>query len=621
MLLDVLFIFCKLNRDIGYRQGMHEVVAPILWAISRDAIDPESLDASSLNTATSNELAIDCLSAQYVEHDTFILFSIVMQTVKSFYELGNHDQSATSPAPNGSPIVERSRRIHEQYLRAADLELAEHLTAIEVLPQIFLIRWIRLLFGREFPFEDLLCLWDALFAEDPTLDLVDLVCVSMLLRIRWQCKPADTQAILKGRLTHLLVIEADYSAALTLLLRYPPPVQPNGPPSFIADAIYLRENPLPDGGAHIISKYSTHIPLHPADDSTGLRVFSKRSMKKGRKVKGRPTKSRKPASSNATPVKFLKDQGGVEGIIQEAARGIYTRGEKWGVTKALRGAVQGLQSGSGAATRLAEGLRSSLDDAKNVADNPEHLLAKIRAFEQRNQGLARLLENAMEELWVQQRRYSKEGTDDAADLLSIAIAKVQFVQVYLENSTMPLPSDAATLVPANRPESALSAPATTGEETTETSNAVTTTLEPEVAPRDSPAPMDGASMSASSSPVAQPDPTSPPEQPTTSVDPSALAIAVPNQLGLSPFHQSRPSLAHSSFSWMLGEDRRQSSFVSASPFPSEKRLAKGKAGFLFGDDNEDSTVSAPVSKGRKAPAQPVEETITLGLLHSLTDDG
>lgn len=48
-------------------------------------------------------------------------------------------------------------------------------------------RWIRLLFGREFPFEDLLALWDRLFAEDPDLELIDMICVSMLLRIRWQC--------------------------------------------------------------------------------------------------------------------------------------------------------------------------------------------------------------------------------------------------------------------------------------------------------------------------------------------------------------------------------------------------------------------------------------------------
>ena len=185
MLLVILFIYCKLNRDVGYRQGMHEVLAPVLWVVSRDAIDPESF---STNSTDQDDLMLEVLDHNYVEHDTFTLFGIIMQTVKSFYEMGSKNEPTTSGLLNNSPIVKRSKRIHENYLHHADPELAEHLTAIEILPQIFLIRWVRLLFGREFPFDDVLALWDILFAEDPSLELVDLVSVSMLLRIRWQRK-------------------------------------------------------------------------------------------------------------------------------------------------------------------------------------------------------------------------------------------------------------------------------------------------------------------------------------------------------------------------------------------------------------------------------------------------
>ena len=188
MLLDILFIYCKLNRDIGYRQGMHEVLAPILWVIARDAIDITRVEADAKTQAGPDRLIITSLDLQYVEHDAFTLFGIIMHTVKSFYEMGSTEQSRAAATPNNSPIVRRSKHIHEEYLHRADPELAEHLTAIEILPQIFLIRWIRLLFGREFPFDEVLALWDILFAEDPALDLVDLVCVSMLLRIRWQRK-------------------------------------------------------------------------------------------------------------------------------------------------------------------------------------------------------------------------------------------------------------------------------------------------------------------------------------------------------------------------------------------------------------------------------------------------
>ena len=161
------------------------MLAPILWVISRDAIDPVSLDASH---SELDDLAILNLDCSFIEHDAFTLFGAIMQNVKTFYEMGSNNDPNTLGLLNNSPIVERSKRIHENYLHHADPELAEHLTAIEILPQIFLIRWVRLLFGREFPFEDVLALWDTLFAEDPGLDLVDLISVSMLLRIRWQRK-------------------------------------------------------------------------------------------------------------------------------------------------------------------------------------------------------------------------------------------------------------------------------------------------------------------------------------------------------------------------------------------------------------------------------------------------
>jgi len=52
-------------------------------------------------------------------------------------------------------------------------------------------RWLRLLFTREFSMSDALRLWDGLFACDPSFDLVEWVCVAMLIRIRNNCKVVD----------------------------------------------------------------------------------------------------------------------------------------------------------------------------------------------------------------------------------------------------------------------------------------------------------------------------------------------------------------------------------------------------------------------------------------------
>lgn len=173
ILLDVLFIYSKLHPDIGYRQGMHELLAPVLWVVYCDAIEPSEPG----DREAEDGLMLEVLDRHFIEHDAFTLFCAIMQTAKSFYEFGD----------STSPIVDRSRRIHEEYLGVVDPELASHLQIVEILPQIFLLRWIRLLFGREFSLKDTLSVWDVLFAEGLSLSLVDMTCLAMLLRIRWQC--------------------------------------------------------------------------------------------------------------------------------------------------------------------------------------------------------------------------------------------------------------------------------------------------------------------------------------------------------------------------------------------------------------------------------------------------
>ena len=130
-LLDILFIYSKLNPDTGYRQGMHELLAPILWVVDCDAVDAKTVPSSGRRDELETEpLMLDALDADFVEHDAFSLFCAVMQTAKSFYEVGDSKTSA---------LVGRSRRIHDELLAKVDPELESHLQTIEILPQIYLM--------------------------------------------------------------------------------------------------------------------------------------------------------------------------------------------------------------------------------------------------------------------------------------------------------------------------------------------------------------------------------------------------------------------------------------------------------------------------------------------------
>ncbi|KAF5015182.1 hypothetical protein F66182_13579, partial [Fusarium sp. NRRL 66182] len=162
---------------------MHELLAPILWVVERDAV-AQSTRTIPVNATDDESVMLCLLDANYIESDSFNLFCSVMQVARSFYEYT--DDKPVNGQAEMAPIVARSQFIHNELLVTADQELATHLNAIEILPQIFLTRWIRLLFGREFSFDDTLQIWDLLFANGLRAALIDHICVAMLLRIRWK---------------------------------------------------------------------------------------------------------------------------------------------------------------------------------------------------------------------------------------------------------------------------------------------------------------------------------------------------------------------------------------------------------------------------------------------------
>ena len=85
-------------------------------------------------------------------------------------------------------------------------------------------RWLRLLFAREFHINDVLRLWDGIFADDPKLSVVDYMSVAMLLFIRDGRTPPATPACRLGAASPSLVIaRADHASAP------PPPIRPPRP--------------------------------------------------------------------------------------------------------------------------------------------------------------------------------------------------------------------------------------------------------------------------------------------------------------------------------------------------------------------------------------------------------
>jgi TBC1 domain family protein 5 len=207
------------------------------------------------------------LSRDHLEHDAFSLFSLLMKPMKLWYDpnlsipLGDLANSQTTPltsvgfvpsqlatihpAPNTCPdhalvhpIVEKCAFIFHVYLKHADPELWAHLDKLEIEPQLWGIRWLRLLFTREFTYHESLLLWDGILAQDgSSLRLADFVCIAMLLRIR------------EG------LLDSDYTGALQLILRFPRPADEDSRIAIVLyQAVLLYQFPTPDTVSLIIQQ-------------------------------------------------------------------------------------------------------------------------------------------------------------------------------------------------------------------------------------------------------------------------------------------------------------------------------------------------------------------------------
>ncbi|KTF99825.1 hypothetical protein cypCar_00004510 [Cyprinus carpio] len=235
-LTDILFCYARENEQLLYKQGMHELLAPIVFVLH---CDHQAFQHASETANPSEEVKV-LLDPKFHEHDAYAMFSLLMETAEPWFssferEVRKGKEEMLTSIPFARPqdlgpsvaIVTKVNRIQDQLVKKHDIELYMHLNRLEIAPQIYGIRWVRLLFGREFPLQDLLVVWDALFADSITLDLVDYVFVAMLLYIR------DA------------LIASNFQTCLGLLMHYPPIGDIH---SLLLKALFLRDpknNPRP----------------------------------------------------------------------------------------------------------------------------------------------------------------------------------------------------------------------------------------------------------------------------------------------------------------------------------------------------------------------------------------
>ncbi|XP_075502144.1 uncharacterized protein LOC142540112 [Primulina tabacum] len=229
MLRRILLLWCLKNPEYGYRQGMHELLAPLMYVLHVDVarllevrklyedqfadkfdgltfhenditynfdfkkfsesmghknglenssakanglseLDPEIESIVLLSDAygAEGELGV-VLSEKFMEHDAYSMFDALMSGAGGAVAMTKF--FSPSPFVNSHtgfpPVIEASAALYH-LLSIADSSLHSHLVELGVEPQYFALRWLRVLFGREFSLENLLVVWDEIFSRENT---------------------------------------------------------------------------------------------------------------------------------------------------------------------------------------------------------------------------------------------------------------------------------------------------------------------------------------------------------------------------------------------------------------------------------------------------------------------
>lgn len=145
----IIYIYCKLNKQVGYVQGMNELIAPIYYCFSID------------NT----------VSLENVEADTFWCFTFLMKDVKKIFlkESDNSEGGILDRVFTLDLIVSHLQKDIYKILSKNNVNIFH-----------FAFSWINIFFCQEFIMPDIIRLWDIIFSEQDRFSFVYFFSMAIL---------------------------------------------------------------------------------------------------------------------------------------------------------------------------------------------------------------------------------------------------------------------------------------------------------------------------------------------------------------------------------------------------------------------------------------------------------
>ena len=233
ILTNILVKYSIENEDVSYKQGMNEICANIIIAIypyyninNKTCFENNSIDFNENEIKNycenpekySKEIYNILYNLNTFESDVYEIFSLLMNNagLKKFYEtfdnkternlllkedykkydlfsfkINNNNNEKNNNNNDKIYLISKCDEIIKTKLKIIDSGLFNHFLIIDLNCSIFLQKWLKCLFSREFKINQILILWDSIFSVGKNLLFVDFLSIVILLSLKYKIIKKD----------------------------------------------------------------------------------------------------------------------------------------------------------------------------------------------------------------------------------------------------------------------------------------------------------------------------------------------------------------------------------------------------------------------------------------------
>ena len=224
ILANVLYIWSKENSTVSYRQGMNELLAiifiafyPFYFTCTRKpkTTKEDIIDYLKDINLYKDDIYIYFHDEDEIQSDLFYTFEALMKKgmvnlfdphilqkdepgykmYEIFPQMWKDDSNENKP----TYVYRRSSLLIKEKLKSLDNDLYSHFKKIDLNCEVFLQRYLRCIFCREFDLKDVYIIWDIIFYDNyvnrnkEKYDFIymEYISIAMIFKIRDRLKDAD----------------------------------------------------------------------------------------------------------------------------------------------------------------------------------------------------------------------------------------------------------------------------------------------------------------------------------------------------------------------------------------------------------------------------------------------